>query len=560
MEKTWPCDQGYQLIKLAQYLAGLTGQQDEWGEIGKALIIFYDADLVAFGEWGSAGSLTTRHWTFSQQEKEDSSPGSIERLKAGLSENNMVLAVKEGIAETLESGFLTSRLFLTPVPLSLAFLPIIQENQIAAVIVVGYMIAEPFPKNLLNTYLAVAVLVGTITARLASERELHQLRRQLEGLVQERTADLVITNKQLLLEIKQRRKAEEALLLEKKSINFRLEFERIISEIYSNFVKLPAEKIDAGINFALSTTGEFFQADRSYVYKFSPDGITMSNTYEWCREGIEAMVNTEQDILIDSLPWWSARIRTLDFVFIPDVSALPEEATPEKKVFQRQDIQSLFTVPMLKGEQVIGFFGFDYVRNKKDWVTEDAFLLKLIAEILVSTFEKNKADQRLQFLATYDELTGLWNRRFFLENAEKELARAKRYGQPFTLLLLDIDHFKKINDSLGHEAGDLALNHFALTMKKSLREVDMTGRLGGEEFCVLLPFTELDDGVIVAENLRKKIENTPARYNNNDLPLTVSIGVTAYCPGSNSIDELLKIADECMYAAKARGRNCVIND
>ncbi len=139
-----------------------------------------------------------------------------------------------------------------------------------------------------------------------------------------------------------------------------------------------------------------------------------------------------------------------------------------------------------------------------------------------------------------------------------ELTRAQRYGHHFSLMMLDIDHFKKINDSFGHAAGDLALKHFASIMDKSLRVVDLTGRLGGEEFCILLPGTELDAAVLLAERIRTKIEDTPFNYHDKDISLTVSIGVTAYSSGTKNIDELLKIADEGLYEAKGQGRNCVV--
>lgn len=191
-----------------------------------------------------------------------------------------------------------------------------------------------------------------------------------------------------------------------RALTFRLEFEKVISEISSTFVNLPAQKIDEGINYALSLTGDFFQADRSYVYQFSPDGTTMSNTHEWCREGIEPMIATEQDITVNRLPWWSSVIHNMDYVFIPDVSALPEAAAAEKQEFQRQSIQSLFTVPLKKEGQVVGFFGYDYVNVKKEWAKEYALFLKNIADILVNAFEKSKAEQIIQDYAVELELKG----------------------------------------------------------------------------------------------------------------------------------------------------------
>jgi len=197
---------------LAQYLAGLTTQQDVWSEVGKSLLSFCGADLVAFGERRTDGEIIAHHWTFSNQDFGETLSSSVETLsRADSSQSDIGLDIRQAIAETLESGFLTSRLISTPDPLSVAFLPIAQENQVTAVMLVGHKMSEPFPKELFNVYLAVAGLVGTIAARLASERKLRKHRQRLEELVKQRTAELTETNEQLQQEITEHKQAEEAL-------------------------------------------------------------------------------------------------------------------------------------------------------------------------------------------------------------------------------------------------------------------------------------------------------------------------------------------------------------
>ncbi len=169
--------------------------------------------------------------------------------------------------------------------------------------------------------------------------------------------------------------------------------------------------------------------------------------------------------------------------------------------------------------------------------------------------EKKRVEERLKAMATIDELTGLWNRRHFFQLARHELERARRYAQPFSFMILDLDYFKKVNDTLGHAAGDATLQHIAALLTKTLRDVDISGRVGGEEFGILMPNTELQDGVMVAERLRKVIENTPPRYEGKKIHCTVSFGVTAYEKGTTSLDELYKTADKALYEAKESGRN-----
>jgi len=173
--------------------------------------------------------------------------------------------------------------------------------------------------------------------------------------------------------------------------------------------------------------------------------------------------------------------------------------------------------------------------------------------------ERHQAEEKLYEMATTDELTGLRNRRSFMESARQELERALRYGHYFSMISFDLDHFKKVNDSWGHAVGDAVLQHMANLLKDNLRDVDIPGRIGGEEFSVLLPNTSLENGVLLAERLRREVEKSPAMYEGKEISYTVSLGVTVYREGVSSVDELLKAADEALYEAKSKGRNCTVS-
>ena len=163
----------------------------------------------------------------------------------------------------------------------------------------------------------------------------------------------------------------------------------------------------------------------------------------------------------------------------------------------------------------------------------------------------------LEMQAHTDPLTGLANRRRFFEMAEAELARTRRYDAPLSLLMLDIDHFKEVNDTHGHRAGDRVLGSLALICLEVLRNVDVVGRVGGEEFAILLPETGLDGAMEVAERLREAIEKSAVvREEGVPLRVTVSIGVAILEDGTN-LDTLLNRADAALYDAKHRGRNRV---
>jgi diguanylate cyclase (GGDEF)-like protein len=164
----------------------------------------------------------------------------------------------------------------------------------------------------------------------------------------------------------------------------------------------------------------------------------------------------------------------------------------------------------------------------------------------------------LEMLATTDGLTSLINRRHFEALAHAEWARFQRYGRPLSLVLLDIDHFKSVNDRFGHDAGDLILKAVAETCKLTKRQTDVVARFGGEEFVLLLPETDEAAAEIAAERLRKSIQDHPCILPGENLQVTVSIGVAGAALGMAAFEVLFKRADEALYKAKRSGRNRVV--
>lgn len=166
--------------------------------------------------------------------------------------------------------------------------------------------------------------------------------------------------------------------------------------------------------------------------------------------------------------------------------------------------------------------------------------------------------QSLKFAATHDFLTQLLNRAEILAGLTRELARSRRTGQPLAIILADLDHFKQVNDSLGHAAGDEALKGVAQRLKSDLRPYDLAGRYGGEEFLVVLPACDLIPATHRAEQLRLSVSRAPTLTPSGSIPITLSLGVTVSNPDSDLTEqELLQQADQALYRAKEKGRNCV---
>jgi len=181
------------------------------------------------------------------------------------------------------------------------------------------------------------------------------------------------------------------------------------------------------------------------------------------------------------------------------------------------------------------------------------YLVMLMGNMGLILMAKEEADLNLMRAATYDELTGIYNRRTFLQYSKENILLSARKSEPLSFLIIDIDNFKRINDSHGHFIGDAVLKSFAVAVKSLLKDCDVFGRFGGEEFTVLIPGIGEEKSVAVAEGIRKAAEDSIV---NGGVKYTVSIGIFTMIPCEDtSIDELYKLSDEALYRAKNNGKN-----
>lgn len=178
---------------------------------------------------------------------------------------------------------------------------------------------------------------------------------------------------------------------------------------------------------------------------------------------------------------------------------------------------------------------------------------------MVDITARKALETRLEDLASTDPLTGLPNRLRFFAVAEAEVRRSRRSGKPLAVLMVDLDHFKAVNDRYGHDVGDATLRSFARVARATVRDQDTIARLGGEEFACLLPETDRAGALVLAERLRRAVEGATA-VEKLDVRLTISIGVSALDPGEAGLDAALKRADVALYAAKRAGRNRIVAD
>lgn len=225
--------------------------------------------------------------------------------------------------------------------------------------------------------------------------------------------------------------------------------------------------------------------------------------------------------------------------------------------------QTLLSVPMKRGQELVGVITVEEKRGG-DYLPQDVEFLQVIASQVASALEKARMRAQIEAMSLTDPLTQLANRRRLDLRLKDELARAQRHQTPLAMTMIDIDHFKRFNDTYGHLVGDEILRHLARTVSGVVREADLFARYGGEEFTILSPDCDARQGLLLAERVREAVQAQAIQVDSVDHPLriTVSLGVAAYPRDAMEAETLVECADMALYHAKRRGRNraCAYED
>ncbi|MFA5857992.1 MAG: sensor domain-containing diguanylate cyclase [Elusimicrobiota bacterium] len=217
-------------------------------------------------------------------------------------------------------------------------------------------------------------------------------------------------------------------------------------------------------------------------------------------------------------------------------------------------VESLLALPLIFKGKVIGVINLDSKITGEPFIRNDAKLLSILASQAAVAI----TNAQLYNLAITDGLTKLYIHRYFQMRLSQEVDRAKRYNMPLTLIMLDIDKFKVLNDTYGHQVGDLVLVSVSKAITATLRSSDIAARYGGEEFAVVLTETDIDDAVYVAERLRKTVEDNVVEAGSDKVKAQISLGISSLIPSQKDVidkDELIRRADAALYYSKQQGRN-----
>ena len=369
-------------------------------------------------------------------------------------------------------------------------------------------------------------------------------------------------------DITERKLVEIALHDAEQNAQYQLSFHRIAAETAAALTTSTSDaEFDTAINQCLQRLGLLFGVDRSYFFQLSDDLAYTTNTHEWCADGIAPEIDNLQNLPMDDKSWLTTRL-IRDGVFFARVADLPPEAAAVKAKLQRQGIQSfLHATTHGNHGNLADFIGFDSVLKERSWRDDELDMIQTIAGVMGSLSVSKRSEKKLRAshkelqatnnlldsLSKTDQLTGIANRRRTQQVIEQEIDRFNRYKKPFCIFLFDIDHFKAVNDTHGHEVGDQVLVELVRLVQSLIRRTDTLGRWGGEEFILVCPETSLPTAQTIADKICTTVREHEFTWG---LSITLSIGVSEIQSGA-TLKEILVEVDRKMYLAKQKGRDQV---
>ncbi len=346
------------------------------------------------------------------------------------------------------------------------------------------------------------------------------------------------------------------------------QWEKILSKISGSLININPQNHNRKMKRILSLLGTFLKIDRAYIFTFNKELTLMHCSFQWYKD--KSAVINRKSLYVPIAPYsWGLKILDNGAVCIQDVDLMPN--IPEKQLLLSQKVLSSLNLPLKSSKRIYGYFRFDSILHKNIWEDEYIHMLNLLGNILVDGIVKVEAEKKMLQLAYHDTLTMLPNR-FKIVDIIEDLIKNTTLDTPlFAVLFLDIDSFKNINDSLGHDAGDILIKQVALSLVEGVHSdssnlsqnekenmcinTNRVCRTSGDEFIVI--FDNLKDANDIYQRANKLFSLFKKTYSikNQDFYITASAGIALYPFDGDNANELIKNADIAMYKAKELGRN-----
>jgi len=252
----------------------------------------------------------------------------------------------------------------------------------------------------------------------------------------------------------------------------------------------------------------------------------------------------------------AARSKELILVGNIDTHSKPVIRKSQRAFAENYQTNNCAIVPLVCQDRVVGVLNLADKVDSDRFESADIALIELFSQLVGASIGNIKLFEKIQRQATMDGLTGLANHKTFYEILEKELWRAQRYGGRISLIMIDVDNLKKINDAYGHRAGDKVIREISRRIKECIRQIDTAARYGGDEFAVILLNTSLNDATVVAQRMVDAVAGSPTIWNKEEIPLSISVGLGQY-DADTTPEDITSRSDQALYTAKQAGKNTV---
>ena len=335
---------------------------------------------------------------------------------------------------------------------------------------------------------------------------------------------------------------------------YQISFQTLVTEVSTLYVGVGEEGLDEVMNETLRRISEFLMTDGSFIYLFNDEKDKITCTYSWT-SGQTAGEDKTRETDLNGSPYLRSMFFSTGCLEIFDLDDLPEKEYNEITQIVDKQVRSLLMLPIEYNNKVYGYLILQSVTRKRAWSTIDKNNLMIITNNIAGTIERIKQEKQINFMAYFDTLTKLPNRTLFRDRLNQSVLLAERTCDIIAVIFMDLDSFKNVNDTLGHEGGDELIIEAARKLTDTLRKSDTVSRFGGDEFLIMVKNIASTEDVYKIADKVMNVFRTPFTVCNQEIYISASIGIAVYPFDGKDADTLLRNADIAMYQAKARGKN-----
>jgi diguanylate cyclase (GGDEF)-like protein len=334
-----------------------------------------------------------------------------------------------------------------------------------------------------------------------------------------------------------------------------LSLQKLISEVSSDFINVNQSNIDEKMNWVIRILGKLFAIDRINIITMNTALHLVDTINIWNMDKKNIGEHFTQSAEAEEIDWLMEQLLSDESIFIPDVEQMSKNGAVTQRKLKERNVSSLVAIPIEEKAELIKVLEFTSVDSEKKWLDEDMKVLRIIANIFNDALLKVEAEKEISYMAYHDQLTGLPNRRLLRDRMNQAIALAKRTEKLVGIIFIDLDSFKTINDTIGHEGGDSLLKIVAEKLVNAVRLYDTVTRFGGDEFLIMINNISDEKDIIAIADKVIAILREPFTVEGQDFNLTTSVGIAMYPYDGLDKDSLIKNADIAMYKAKENGKN-----